>query len=709
MGWPDGKTCRGWHNLVYMTTSDTFPRQYARTQRLTLGEPRNITVSGDGRRIFFLRSSSGSDSVNSLWMLDQEAGVETLLVDPRTVGADLDTELPPEERARRERLREGAGGITSYSCDANFSTVVFSLSGRLHIAQVDGKGSADVREINLPHAVFDARQRPGHDQISYVFDNGLWLTDFAGNTQRLTPDEGESITWGMAEFAAAEEMHRQRGYWWTPDGGTIAICRADNSLLHSAWIGDPATPQAKPHEHRYPFAGTPNSIVEVFVLNPNTAAITSTGLKTGEQFEYVASVQWRDSSRLVVGTLSRDQREYRLSQFENEHLTEIWFDVDDAWVELVPGSPAFTADDRLVVAADRDGRRCIIHDGRVVTPASLQVRSIVAANDHGIVFSANELTEPTQLHVYVLAADTITKLSDNEGVNSVAVGGATRVLRSTSIHSTRPTTRVIGGSELANNAEKPLLLPNVTLHAVGERGLRCALVLPANYAGGTLPVLCDPYGGPHAQRVVSSHHSYLTSQWFANQGFAVVITDGRGTPGRGTNWERAINRDGASIVLQDQVDALQALAKSTGALNLTKVGIRGWSFGGYLAALAVLRRPDVFHCGIAGAPVTDWRLYDTCYTERYLGNPATDPAPYESTSLISDAAKLEKPLLLIHGLADDNVLPAHTLQFSNALLTHGRLHEVLPLSGVSHMTPQEVVAENLLLHELEFLRRSLSL
>jgi dipeptidyl-peptidase-4 len=692
-----------------MTTRDTFPRQYARTQRLTLGEPRNITVSADGRRIFFLRSSSGSDSVNSLWMLDQEAGVEKLLVDPRTIGANLDTELPPEERARRERLREGAGGITSYTCDPNFSTVIFTLSGRLHIAQVAGKGSADVREINLPHSVFDARQRPGHDQISYVFDNGLWLTDFDGNTRRLTPDEGELITWGMAEFAAAEEMDRQRGYWWSPDGAAIATCRADNSPLHSAWIGDPAEPQTQPREHRYPFAGTPNSIVEVFVLNPETAAITSTGLKTGPQFEYVASVQWRDVSRLVVGTLSRDQREYRLAQFENGHLTEIWSDVDAAWVELVPGSPVFTADDRLAVAADRDGRRCIINDGRVVTPASLQVRSIVTANDHGIVFSANELNEPTQLHVYLLVGDTITKLSDNEGVNGVAIGGSTRVLRSTSIHSTRSTTRVIGGSELANIAEEPLLLPNVTLHTVGERGLRCALVLPANYEGGALPVLCDPYGGPHAQRVVSSHHSYLTSQWFANQGFAVVITDGRGTSGRGTEWERSIKGDVASIVLQDQVDALQELANSTGALDLTKVGIRGWSFGGYLAALAVLRRPDVFHCGIAGAPVTDWRLYDTCYTGRYLGNPTDDPAPYESTSLITDAAKLENPLLLIHGLADDNVLPAHTLQLSNALLAHGRLHEVLPLSGVSHMTPQEVVAENLLLHELEFLRRSLNL
>jgi dipeptidyl-peptidase-4 len=175
----------------------------------------------------------------------------------------------------------------------------------------------------------------------------------------------------------------------------------------------------------------------------------------------------------------------------------------------------------------------------------------------------------------------------------------------------------------------------------------------------------------------------------------------------GTDWERAVYHDLATVVLEDQVDALCAVAELHPELDLTRVGIRGWSFGGYLAALAVLRRPDIFHSAIAGAPVTDWRLYDTHYTERFLGNPRIDDAPYEATSLINEAHNLQRPLLLVHGLADDNVVAAHTLQLSSALLATGKPHEVLPLSGVTHMTPQPVVAENLLLHQLDFLRRTL--
>ena len=222
-------------------------------------------------------------------------------------------------------------------------------------------------------------------------------------------------------------------------------------------------------------------------------------------------------------------------------------------------------------------------------------------------------------------------------------------------------------------------------------------------------MLLDPYGGPHAQRVVANRAAYLSSQWFADQGYAVVVTDGRGTPGRGSEWERSVRHDLAGPVLEDQIDALHAAAERHPDLDLGRVAIRGWSAGGYLAALAVLRRPDVFHAAIAGAPVTEWRLYDTHYTERYLGNPNRNPAPYDRTSLLTDAAKLERPLLMVHGLADDNVVAAHTLQLSSALLAAGRPHQVLPLSGVTHMTPQEVVAEHLLLHQLDFLRRSLGL
>ena len=234
-----------------------------------------------------------------------------------------------------------------------------------------------------------------------------------------------------------------------------------------------------------------------------------------------------------------------------------------------------------------------------------------------------------------------------------------------------------------------------------------SVLLPRNHDGGLLPVLLDPYGGPHALRAVQSYNAHCASQWFADQGFAVVVADGRGTPGRGSEWERSVHLDLATAVLDDQIDALHAAAQEF-PLDLQRVAIRGWSFGGYLAALAVLRRPDVFHAAVAGAPVTEWRLYDTHYTERYLGNPAIDPAPYNASSLLPLAPRLERPLLLVHGLADDNVVAAHTLQLSNALLAAGRPHEVLPLVGVTHMTPQEVVAEHLLLHQLDFIRRALA-
>ena len=268
---------------------------------------------------------------------------------------------------------------------------------------------------------------------------------------------------------------------------------------------------------------------------------------------------------------------------------------------------------------------------------------------------------------------------------------------------------------IASLAEVPALpAPRPVLFRAGPREIQTAVLFPSWHrpGQGALPVLLDPYGGPHAQRVVRARGAYLVPQWFAEQGFAVVIADGRGTPARGPAWERAVAGDLAGPVLEDQVDALHAAADRFGDLDTGRVAIRGWSFGGYLAALAVLRRPDVFHAAVAGAPVTDWRLYDTHYTERYLGFPDHDRAAYDRSSLINLAERAvvtPRALMLIHGLADDNVVVAHTLQLSAALLAAGYPHAVLPLSGITHMASQETVAENLLLLQLDFLRRALAM
>ena len=313
--------------------------------------------------------------------------------------------------------------------------------------------------------------------------------------------------------------------------------------------------------------------------------------------------------------------------------------------------------------------------------------------------------------------------------------GGTTVVSSRGLDDDDVTVRVYREGQptrtIASLAERPALpAPRPVLFGAGPREIRTAVLFPSWHQPGQrkLPVLLDPYGGPHAQRVLKARAAYLTPQWFAEQGFAVVIADGRGTPGRGPQWERAVAGDLAGPVLEDQVDALRGAAARFADLDTGRVAIRGWSFGGYLAALAVLRRPDVFHAAIAGAPVTDWHLYDTHYTERYLGFPDLDEENYERSCLISVLARGDdapeppahggaarapvpprpRPLMLIHGLADDNVVVAHTLRLSGALLAAGYPHTVLPLSGITHMASQETVAENLLLLQLHFLRDALA-
>jgi dipeptidyl-peptidase-4 len=348
----------------------------------------------------------------------------------------------------------------------------------------------------------------------------------------------------------------------------------------------------------------------------------------------------------------------------------------------------------------------------------MEVRSVSHLGDADVLFVANPTDDATGPLVWRWSdGGGVEPITTGEGVHAATAGGRTLVVRSTTLHDHGTTTTILSPPDegttpsvrtIANHAAVPLVRPEATIHHLGERRLATAILLPSDHEPGTrLPVLLDPYGGPHAQRVVRSRAAFASSQWFADQGFAVVVVDGRGTPGRGPEWERAVHLDLAGPVLEDQLDALAAAAEVEPDLDLGRVAIRGWSFGGYLAALAVLRRPDVVHAAIAGAPVTDWRLYDTFYTERYLGHPDVHPEAYERTSLLAEAHRLERPLLLVHGLADDNVVAAHTLQLSSALLAAGRPHQVLPLTGVTHMASQEEVAENLLLLQLAFLREAL--
>jgi len=727
--------------------TESFPRQEARTRRFTLGVPRAFRISPDGARVAYLRTRGGGDRVTCLWVLDVGRGTERLVADPLTLSDGDEQDLPPEERARRERVREQAGGIVAYATDADLTVAVFSWSGRVYAA--DLAAGADPREVAVPGPVLDPRPDPAGKRLAYVRAGALRVASLVSavnggvasggpaDDQVLTAADG--VTFGLAEFIAAEEMGRYRGYWWSPDGSALLVARVDETRVNRWHIADPANPGRKPAEVAYPAAGTPNADVSVVLARLDGTIVE---VETGrDAFPYLVTAHWAGQHDPLVLVQSRDQRRMRLLSVDagTGRAEVLHEDTDPTWLEIVPGVPAWTADGRLVWTADRgDTRRLLaaapgaLAGAEPLTPPGLQVRGVIDVDGDTVLFQASE--EPTEIGLWAYGPGGLSRVAgppggmETGGVETGARAGGTTVVSSRGLDHDGVTVRVHRDGQptaaIASLAERPALpAPRPVLFGAGPRQVRTAVLFPSWHepgqrqsgqgqsGRGKLPVLLDPYGGPHSQRVLRARSAYLTAQWFAEQGFAVVIADGRGTPGRGPEWERAVAGDLAEPVLEDQVDALAEAAARFAELDTDRVAIRGWSFGGYLAALAVLHRPDVFGAAIAGAPVTDWRLYDTHYTERYLGFPEQDPQAYDRCSLISLAERAgePRPLMLIHGLADDNVVVAHTLRLSGALLAAGYPHRVLPLSGITHMTSQPAVAENMLLLQLDFLREALEM
>jgi dipeptidyl-peptidase-4 len=688
--------------------ADSFPRQKARTRNFTLGAPRSFQISADGRRIVFLRSPAGDDPATGLWVFHTADGRERCVVDPHDLlGAGAADAHSPEEQARRERARETAGGIVSYSIDADAHRAVFVQGGRLFLAELEEGG---LRELPVPTPVFDPRLAPSGDRVAFVHDRALYALELTGSEPlRLAGEDDPAVSWALAEFVAAEEMERGRGYWWSPGGEALMATRVDESAVEELWIAGPVDPAAPARAVRYPRAGTPNARVEVHLLR--LPACTPTRVTWEDSaYPYLAAAHW-DEHGPMIAVQSRDQRRLLTLAVDpaSGQASPLADQTDPDWMDLFPGVPRRLSCARLVTVGGHGDVPAVLVDGRPVTPSDLEIREVLDVSANRILFTASR--EPTQTHVFSWEADAgVRRLTVEPGLHTAVTGGEHTLIGSAGLDHAG-TLWTLGSHRFESRAETPLVTPDVRLLTLGAHDLRAGLLLPSDHEPGRrLPVLLDPYGGPHFQRVAQGRNLWLESQWLADQGFAVLVCDGRGTPGRGRDWARAVRGDLAGPPLEDQVEALEAAAAEIPELDLARVAIRGWSFGGYLSALAVLRRPDVFHAAVAGAPVTDWRLYDTHYTERYLG---TEPAgadrdAYERSSILTDAASLHRPLLVIHGLADDNVLVAHTLQLSQRLTESGRLHSVLPLSGITHMTPQELVAENLLKLQVEFLHQVLS-
>lgn len=684
--------------------TESYPRQAARTRNFNLGLPRSFRIAADGSRVAFLRTRAGDDPVAGLWVLDVASGEEREVVHP----AASDVRLTQEELDRRERAGEKQEGVTSFDADADLRRAVFVDGEGLAVVDLDGDAIARRETAGPP---FDPRLDDAGRRVAYVTEGALRVLDLdSGDDVELAADTDPEVRWGVAEFIAAEEMERSRAHWWAPDGTRLLACRVDDRPVLTWHIASPIDPASPSRAVRYPQAGTANAIVTLHVLGRDGSAVEVAWDRAG--FEYVVAAAWTDEGPPLALVQSRDQRDVQVLAIDPDSgSTEVvWRDHDDRWTHITTGVPAWLPGGRLLTVAHRDDTRSLVIDDETVTPPGLQVAAVLEAGDD-VWFAGTR--EPTELHVWRLsAAGELTQVTDVAGQHGAVVAGELAVVVGETVDVSLPTAQLVRAGELLHTftrvAETPVLVGRPVFLEAGDRDLRTAMCTPAGHDGlEPLPVLLDPYGGPHWGRVIRAQRPLLESQWFAEQGFAVLVIDGRGTPYRGVAWDQSVHLDYVDVALADQVEALHALAAQHPFLDLSRVAMRGWSYGGYLTLAALLRRPDVFHAGISGAPVTDMRLYDTHYTERYVGMPEANADAYANADLIPEAAALRGHLLMIHGLADDNVYAAHSLRMSRALMEAGRPHTFIPLSGITHRPTDPAAAEAMLGIEVDFLRRAL--
>lgn len=816
----------------------TYPIRKAQTMRFTLGAPRSATTIGDGAFAVFLRSSGAEDTQTALWVSWFDADGEhheTLLADPHVlmqqVGERNEEDIPEQERARRERARESAAGIVSYSLSADGKRIAFVLDGNIWLTDLDTTQpeQSNTRLIQaepvLPAPILMPTISPDGKLLAYSTGKSVVILELGrsaktagrGHTRRsnsktqyadhiacicATANAQNSVQVGLAEFAAGEEMDRYEGFWWAPDSQSLIIERADESPEPIWWITDPAHPDQMPRATRYPRALTFNADVQLYYLDLQQVNSQELALEElpeiiwdRKAFEYMAALSWTRGQQPVIQVQNREQNITQILEVDiagkrsasaaagvdagrdtsagattdtNANANQIATIVleeqhQGPWMDLIHGVPAFTESGVLVnTCVDMNADTVRLHaNGTFISPVGWQILEVLQVSDKAVIaratrdprgvtvvrFAMPQQVQSLPMHDGIIqyteseqtayaANASYTVLSQEQGVATATCADQGVVLTQRTMDSTRVsvthTYKDYQAAVLTDNSAELGFEPNTHLVHLSEDKLCAAITLPSagsKYAASKqLPVLLRPYGGPMHREVMFSLAMYADSQWWADQGFIVVSIDGHGTGARGPHWDYAIKDAFAEVTLADQVAGVKALEPALEQLcaelgghrsgksrhaaavqipqpDMSRVAIMGWSYGGYLSALAVLRAPDVFRAACAGAPPTDWTLYDTHYTERYLG---LDPAVYESNSLINDARKLRSKLMLIHGFADDNVTVAHTLRLSQALLAAGKEHTVLPLTGITHMTNDPTVAQNLLLLQRDFLYDALA-
>jgi dipeptidyl-peptidase-4 len=702
-----------------------YLRDHASTRGFMLGRPASPQPTPDGKSVLFLRAQPRKAKL-SLFEYDVASGRTVELLTPDQILQGGSENLSAEEKARRERMRVSTSGFTSFKLNDDGSRVLVSLSGRLYVLD---RSTRKTHELKTgAGALLDPKFSPDGTMVSYVRDHDVYVYHLATNKEaRVTTGGSGILSHGVAEFVAQEEMGRFTGYWWSPDSKAIAFQETDNKSVEVWRVFDPINPAQEATPFFYPRPGKANAEVKLCVTSLDGGTRTWI-VWDRAKYPYLATVRWPKDGPLLLAVQARDQSELLLLKADpaTGATSPLHTERDKTWVNLRQEAPWWIGEKGFLWISEIDGgpqleiRQANGRRSRVVVPPDQGLQGIAdydPENGGEVFYLAS--SDPTQSHVWrvnVRSDFEPMRLSTEEGMHAVSFAKnhqifalTTRPRRGmprTTIHK-RDGTQI---GQLPSVAEDPPFEPRVEYRRVGPgEGFYAAVIFPRDFdAKKKYPVMVDVYGGPHHIHVHAVQQRWLLDQWYADQGFFVVAFDGRGTPGRGRAWERAIYKKFGSVPLDDQVAGLKAVAEQFPNMDTSRVGIDGWSFGGYMAALAVMRRPDVFHVGVAGAPVCDWYDYDTHYTERYLGVPAdeNDPA-YKEGSLLTYAQDLRRPLLVLHGTADDNVYFRHSLRIVDALFRAGKDFEMVPLSRLTHMVPDPEIMERLHARIAGFLKRHL--